>query len=95
MLETAYGMLEQRMATRTWVAGPDFSMADCAAAPALFYACTVQPFPEECRHLSAYFERLIQRPSFQRVIDEARPFFSLYPFADAIAERFRQAPGGL
>lgn len=87
-LKTAYDMLERRMASRTWVASQDFSMADCAAAPALFYASTLQPFPDEFSHLSAYFDRLTQRPSFQRVIDEARPCFSLYPFADAIPTRF-------
>lgn len=87
LLTTAYGMLERQLASRTWVASPDFSLADCAAAPALFYASTLQPFPEDCRHLSAYFDRLTQRPSFKRVIDEARPYFSLYPFAEAIPER--------
>lgn len=88
-LMTAYGMLERQLAGRTWVASPDFSLADCAACPALFYASTLLPFPEDCRHLQGYFERLTQRPSFQRVIDEARPYFSLYPFAEAIPQRFR------
>ena len=88
-LMTAYGMLERQLAGRTWVASPDFSLADCAACPALFYASTLLPFPEDCRHLQAYFERLTRRPSFQRVIDEARPYFSLYPFAEAIPQRFR------
>lgn len=91
-LETAYAMLEHRMASRIWVAGEDFSLADCAATPALFYASTLVPFPSEFKHLSAYFDRLTRRPSIQRVIDEARPYFSLYPFADAIPKRFRQAP---
>lgn len=89
-LETAYAMLDHRMASRIWVAGEDFSLADCAAAPALFYACTLVPFPDDFSHLNAYFDRLTRRPSFQRVIDEARPYFSLYPFADAIAKRFLQ-----
>jgi glutathione S-transferase len=88
-LETAYGMIERHMATRAWVAGQNFSMADCAAAPALFYASTVEQFPLEFRHLGAYLERLLERPSFRRVIEEARPYFSLYPFADAIPKRFR------
>jgi len=88
-LMTAYGMLERQLAGRTWVASPDFSLADCAACPALFYASTLLPFPTDYRHLQGYFERLTQRPSFQRVIDEARPYFSLYPFAEAIAQRFR------
>ena len=82
-------MIDERMASRTWAAGPDFSMADCAAAPALFYAGTVQPFPAELEHLKSYFERLVERPSVQRVIEEAKPYFPLYPFADAIPKRFR------
>jgi glutathione S-transferase len=91
-LETAYAMLDHRMASRIWVAGQDFSLADCAAAPALFYASTLLPFPKEFKHLSAYFDRLTRRLSVQRVIDEARPYFSLYPFADAIPKRFLQTP---
>ena len=88
-LITAYTMLEERMARRTWVAGQTFSMADCAAAPALFYASTLQPFPSQAAHLGRYFDRLMARPSVQRVIDEARPYFALYPFAEAIPARFR------
>jgi glutathione S-transferase len=88
-LETAYGMIERHMASRTWVSGREFSMADCAAAPALFYASTLQPFPNEFKHLSAYFDRLTKRPSFARVLEEAKPYFSMYPFADAIPKRFR------
>ncbi|MFW0754797.1 glutathione S-transferase family protein [Pseudomonas sp. H11T01] len=87
-LKTAYVMLDRQMASRIWVAGQDFSMADCAAAPALFYASTLEPFADEFSHLRAYFDRLTHRPSFQRVIDEARPYFPLYPFADAIPTRF-------
>lgn len=89
-LLTAYGMLERQLHARTWVASPHFSLADCSAAPALFYASTLVPFPDDCRHVASYFERLTQRPSFQRVIDEARPWFSYYPFVDAIPKRFSQ-----
>ena len=88
-LANAYRMVDSRMASRTWACGVDFSMADCAAAPALFYAATLAPFPPECTHLAAYFERLMARPSVQRVIDEAKPYFSMYPFAEAIPQRFR------
>jgi glutathione S-transferase len=88
-LKTAYTMIDQHMASRIWVSGQDFTMADCAAAPALFYANTLQPFPDEFQHLSAYFERLMKRPSFARVLEEAKPYFSMYPFADAIPQRFR------
>jgi glutathione S-transferase len=65
-------------------------MVDCAAAPALFYAGIVAPFPEAFRHLEAYFERLLARPSVKRTIDEARPFFDLFPFRDEMPERFRR-----
>jgi glutathione S-transferase len=88
-LETAYGMIERHMSSRIWVSGQNFSMADCAAAPALFYARTVQPFPKGFKNLGDYLDRLTQRPSFQRVIEEAKPYFSLYPFADAIPKQFR------
>jgi glutathione S-transferase len=88
MLMTAYGMIDRQLASRTWVASVDFSLADCAAAPALFYASTLVSFPDGYGHLRAYFDRLTQRASFQRVIDEARPYFSLYPFVDAIPSRF-------
>jgi glutathione S-transferase len=89
LLTTAYQMLERRMASRIWVASEAFSLADCAAVPALFYASTLVPFPNDYGHLSAYFERLMQRPSVQRVIDEAKPYFQFYPFAEAIPLRFR------
>ncbi|MEO7403477.1 MAG: glutathione S-transferase family protein [Burkholderiales bacterium] len=88
-LQTAYGMIDRQMTTRTWIAGQGFSMADCAAAPALFYASTLEPFTDEHKHLSAYFDRLTERPSYRRVLDEAKPYFSLYPFADAIPKQFR------
>jgi glutathione S-transferase len=88
-LTTAYRTIDQHMASRIWVSGQDFSVADCAAAPALFYASTLQPFPAELKHLSAYFDRLLRRPSFARVLEEAKPYFYMYPFADAIPQRFR------
>jgi glutathione S-transferase len=87
-LRTAYAMIEGQLARRDWIAGDGFSMADCAAAPALFYASTIEPLPADTPQLQAYFERLMQRPSVKRTLDEARPYFSLYPFADAIPARF-------
>jgi glutathione S-transferase len=87
-LEIAYGMTDKQMAGRAWVASPGFSMADCAAAPALFYASTVQSFPPGLTHLQAYFDRLMARPSVQRVMAEAKPYFQFYPFVDAIPKRF-------
>ena len=89
MLRTAYTMLEQRLGTRTWIAGDGFSMADCAAAPALFYAATVEPFGDDSMHLAAYFDRLVGRASVHRVLEEAKPYFAMYPFAESIPARFR------
>jgi glutathione S-transferase len=87
-LDTVYGMIDKHMAERTWIAAEGFSMADCAAAPALFYGRAVQSFPQTHTHLEAYFDRLVARPSVQRVLAEAKPYFSLFPFADAIPKRF-------
>jgi glutathione S-transferase len=78
-LLTAYGMIERTMATQTWAAGEAFGMADCAAAPALFYANKVAPFGETHPNVARYLERLMQRPSFARVVDEAAPYFKLFP----------------
>ena len=87
-LATAYGMIDRHMATRTFAAGDAFSIADCAAAPALFYAGIIVPFPETHKHLGAYFERLMARPSVARVITEARPFFQYFPFKELLPARF-------
>lgn len=89
-LTTAYALLEAQLGATGWLAGDDFGLADCAAAPALFYAATLQPFPAHAARLRGYFERLVARPSVRRVIDEARPAFADYPFASAIEPRFRQ-----
>jgi len=78
MLETAYALLDQRMADRTWVAG-EFSMADCAAAPALLYADWTHPIPLHFAALHAYRQRLLQRPSYARALDEARPYRHMFP----------------
>lgn len=88
-LDMAYGMVERGIVDRPWAAGSDFSLADCAAAPALFYAAIVQPFPAGHTSLAAYFERLIARPSVQRVIAEARPYFRFFPLQHAMPARFR------
>lgn len=87
-LATAYRMIERQLGAREWIAGDGFSMADCAAAPALFYALTLEALPADTPRLAAYFERLMERPSVRRVIDEARPYFGMYPFKEAIPQRF-------
>lgn len=78
-LREVYRVLELEMAAKPWAVGEDFSMADCAAAPALFYANTVLPFGDGERNLTAYLDRLMARPSFARVIEEAEPYFGLFP----------------
>jgi glutathione S-transferase len=79
MLETIYGWLDGHMQSRTWAAGETFSLADCAAAPALFYADWTHAIPEGLTALHAYRARLLARPSFARAVDEARPFRGLFP----------------
>jgi glutathione S-transferase len=87
-LRSAYQMIERRMERKTWVIGECFTLADCAAAPALFYAGIVEPFPADLENLGAYFERLLARPSFHRVLVEAQPYFELFPYRDEMPERF-------
>ncbi|MCL4244406.1 MAG: glutathione S-transferase family protein [Candidatus Dadabacteria bacterium] len=78
MLDTSYGWLEGRMADREWAAG-GFSLADCAAAPALFYADWVHSIGPDFPNVRAYRERLNARPSFARAIEEARPYRHYFP----------------
>jgi glutathione S-transferase len=87
-LAMAYGMVEARMPGTTWAVGETFTLADCAAAPSLFYASIFMPFPEGHPRLSAYFERLIARPSVARVIADARPWLRYFPLADQVPARF-------
>jgi glutathione S-transferase len=78
-LHEAYAVIEQKIAAKTWMMGDAFTLADCAAAPALFYANTVAPFDKAHRELTAYLGRLMARPSFARVLEEAQPYFNLFP----------------
>lgn len=88
-LRTAYGMLEQQLVHgRKFAVGDDYTLADCAATPALFYAQPVVPFADDHPRVSAYFERLIARPSFARVLCEARPYFGNFPLRERLQERF-------
>lgn len=67
------------MTQRTWAAGNIFTMADCAAAPALFYANKVLPLGAAYPNIAAYLARLTQRPSFAGVLEEAQPYFHMFP----------------
>lgn len=79
LLARAYDLLEDRLAGGgPWITGEAFTLADCGAAPALFYAGMVRPFARRPR-LEAYYARLRARPSFSRAVDEARPFRPFFP----------------
>ena len=77
-LETAYGIAGAWLAGSTWAAGESFTLADCAAAPALFYAEKIAPFGPH-RQLADYFARVMQRPSVVRVMHEAAPYLAMFP----------------
>lgn len=89
LLHTAYGMIEKQLNGKIWITGDSLTMADCAAAPALFYAETLVPFGEEHSSLTAYYRRLLARPSFARVLKEAMPYFHFYPYSRNLPEQFR------
>jgi glutathione S-transferase len=78
-LDVAYAWLDRRMADREWAVGEAFSLADCSAAPALFYGDWIHPFGDRFPNLTAYRRRLNARPSYARAIDEARPYRPLFP----------------
>ena len=87
-LSMAYAMIDRQLEARTWVASDAFSMADCAAAPALFYAVTYVPIAPQHGRLAAYFDRLMDHPSVARTIDEARPYLKFYPGRAGLSRRF-------
>ncbi|WP_158754125.1 glutathione S-transferase family protein [Dyella sp. S184] len=79
MLDIAYGWLDKHMADREWAAGDSFSLADCGAAPFLFYADWTHRIGTSFANVIAYRKRLLARPSFARAVDEARPYRPLFP----------------
>jgi glutathione S-transferase len=78
-LDRSYAWLELRLKAKEWGAGARFTIADCAAAPALFYADWVHPISDRYAVLAAYRARLLSRASVARVVDEARPYRSFFP----------------
>jgi glutathione S-transferase len=78
-LDTAYAWLEDRLDGRIWAAGDAFTLADCAAAPSLFYADWVHPIGPQFPGVRAYRSRLVARPSFARAVEEARPYRHYFP----------------
>ena len=83
----AYAMIDRQI-EGPWIVGDAFSMADCAAAPALFYAVTYVPLSAQQAPLAAYFERLMNHPSVKATIENARPWFKFYPGRAGLAKRF-------
>ena len=79
LLRTSLGMVDQDMAAKTWAMGDNFTMADCAAAPALFYADQVMPFADSYKNVTAYLRRLMERQSFARALKEAQPYWHMFP----------------
>ena len=79
LLDRTYRWLDGHLAGRTWAAGEAFSLADCAAAPALLYADWTHAIPKTFANLLAYRTRLLQRPSYARALDEARPYRHMFP----------------
>jgi glutathione S-transferase len=78
-IRESYAVLDREMNSRTWAMGDEFSLVDCAASPALFYANTVVPFGPEQGNLPSYLDRLMARPAFARVLREAEPYFPNFP----------------
>lgn len=79
LLDTTYDWLDRELAGREWSCGAQFSLADCAAAPALFYADWVHPIGATRPVLAAYRARLLARPSFARAVDGGRPYRKDFP----------------
>jgi len=80
MYRTALDMLESDLAGKIWIMGDDFTMADCAAAPALYFGNHfLGPFRQSHRNVMAYLDRLMARPSYSRALQEAEPYMHLLP----------------
>jgi glutathione S-transferase len=93
ILGVAYDMIEARLGEqgrrgRVWIAGEGFTLADCAATPALFYAQCIRPFAATHPHVARYFDRLLARPAVARTLEEAKPYFRFFPMKEALPARF-------
>ena len=79
VLGTALDLFERDMAAQPWAAGEDFTLADCAAAPALFFVGKILPLARNHPNIVRYFERLCARPSYARALEESEPYLSNFP----------------
>jgi glutathione S-transferase len=78
-INVALDMIDAEMAGKTWAMGDEFTMADCAAAPPLFYINKVFPLDDKHKNAARYLGRLLERPSYARAIEEAQPYFAMFP----------------
>jgi glutathione S-transferase len=78
-IRLAYDIIEREIAGKTWILGEQFTMADCAAAPALFYSNKLIPLEPEHRQTATYLARLMTRPSYARTLKDAEPYFKMFP----------------
>lgn len=78
-LDRIYAWLDSELGGRVWACGADFTLADCAAGPSLFYADWVHPIANTHVMLKAYRARLLARPSVARCVEEARPYRAYFP----------------
>jgi glutathione S-transferase len=78
-IDVALDLIDKSMDGKTWAMGSDFTLADCAAAPPLFYINKAFPLGDRHKNVSAYLRRLLERPSYARVIEEAKPYLSMFP----------------
>jgi len=78
-MTVALDMIDAEMSGRTWAMGDDFTIADCAAAPPLFYIDKMFPLSGTHKNAAGYLRRLLDRPSYARAIEEAKPYFSMLP----------------
>jgi glutathione S-transferase len=83
-LKSALDLAERDLANKTWAVGETFTLADCAAAPALFYANKVMPFGNTHGNATSYLRRLMDRPSYARVLKEAEPYFHMFPLEERL-----------
>ena len=78
-LRIAYDWLEENLPDSEWAAGDKFTVADCAAAPALFYADWVEEIGEQRPRLNAYRARLLAHPAVSKSVEGARPYRAYFP----------------
>lgn len=81
IIASIYTVIETQLGQREYIVGENFTLADCSAAPALWYATRNAPLDGKHPRIAAYLERLKARPSFARAVKESEPLFHMYPGA--------------